>query len=201
MNILHITASPRGSESLSKQLGKAIASKLSDNHPGGILHEHDLSQTPYPHLEEVHLSSFYSVPESRTAAQAEAVRHSDDAIDELFKADTIIISTPMYNFGIPSALKAWIDHIARAGKTFSYSASGAEGLLKNKKVFLAIATGAVFSEEPYQPMDFTENYLKALLGFLGITDVTTFRVEGVAIPDLKEAALSNALHKVATYKF
>ncbi len=201
MNILHVIASPRGNESHSIQLGNAIVKGLQEKYPGSVAQTHNLTTTLFPHLEEVHLNSFYTPAESRTPELEEAVKHSDEAIAELFAADIIVIGSPMYNFGIPSALKAWIDHIARAGKTFSYSASGAEGLLKNKKAYLAIATGAVFSEGLYKEMDFTEKYLTSVLGFLGITDVTTFRVEGVAIPGLQETALPKALQAVEAFAF
>jgi FMN-dependent NADH-azoreductase len=107
----------------------------------------------------------------------------------------------MYNFGIPSSLKAWVDHIARAGVTFRYTAAGAEGLVKNKKAYLAISTGAVFSEGAYKAMDFTEPYLKAVLGFMGITDLTTFRIEGLAIPGVSENAVSKSLQAVSEFNF
>ena len=201
MKILHLISSPRGNESQSSKLGNAIVKKIQEKHPDSLLQTHDLTTTLFPHLEEVHLTSFFTPEESRTPELLEAVKHSDNAIQELFEADFIVISTPMYNFGIPSVLKAWIDHIVRAGKTFRYTANGAEGLVKNKKAFLSIASGAVYSEGIYKAYDFTEPYLKSILGFLGIIDITTFRIEGIAIPELKETAMPKALEIVAEFKF
>ncbi len=201
MKILHLISSPRGNESQSIILGNAIVENIQVKYPDSSIKTHDLTTTLFPHLEEVHLNSFFTPAENRTPELLEAVRHSDNAIKELFDADIIIISTPTYNFGIPSALKAWIDHIARAGITFSYSQNGAEGLIKNKKAYLAVASGAVFSEGEWKAFDFAEPYLKLILGFLGITDITTFRVEGLNIPDLKEAAMPKALETVEEFAF
>lgn len=201
MNILHLITSPRGNASQSIKLGNAIVEKIQHKYPNSILKIHNLTAPVFPHLEEVHLTSFFTPVEGSSPELLEAVKHSDNAIQELFDADIIIIDTPLYNFGIPSTLKAWIDHIARAGKTFKYSATGAEGLLKNKTAYLAIASGAVYSEGVWKDFDFTEPYLRTILGFLGITDVKVFRVEGIAIPDLKENALPKALQTVADFEF
>lgn len=108
----------------------------------------------------------------------------------------IVIGVPMYNFGIHSTLKAWIDHIARSGQTFRYTDKGPEGLIKNKKVYLAISSGGVYSEGPMKAFDFTESYLRTTLGFLGMTNIASFRVEGLAMPDLKETALDKALQNI-----
>ena len=102
----------------------------------------------------------------------------------------------MYNFGIHSSLKAWIDHIARSGQTFTYTEKGPEGLIKNKKVYLAISTGGVYSQGPMKAFDFTESYLRTTLGFLGMTDITAFRVEGLSMPNLKENAWNKALQNI-----
>src|SRR5690606_13185688 len=120
----------------------------------------------------------------------------DEAIAALKAADIIVIGVPMYNFSIHSTLKAWIDHIMRAGVTFKYTEDGPVGLLGNKKVYLAIASGGVYSGDRKQ-FDFTEPYLRAALGFIGITDITTYRVEGVAIPGIQEDAYSKAIEAIA----
>ncbi len=195
MKILHIISSPRGSESFSRQLGAAIIEKLQAANAGSTVLVHDLNKTPFPHLEEVHLHSFFTPVEKRSPEQAEAIRHSDQAIAEIKDADVIVIDSPMYNFGIHSGLKAWVDHIARAGQTFQYGANGPEGLIKGKKVYLAIATGGVYSG-PMAGYDFVEPYLKALLGFLGMTDVSAFRVEGTGMPENKETALPKAIASI-----
>ena len=103
----------------------------------------------------------------------------------------------MYNFGIHSTLKAWIDHIARAGQTFKYTDQGPVGLIENKKVYLAIATGGIYSQGEMKAFDFTEPYLRAVLGFLGLTDVTAFRAEGVNLPTVGAQGLINAIESIA----
>jgi FMN-dependent NADH-azoreductase len=192
MKILHLISSPRGEASFSIKLGDAIIQKLQSGNTETFVKMHDLTHTPFPHLEEVHLNSFFTRAEERTPGQLEAIKHSDAAIAEINDADILVISIPMYNFGIHSTLKAWIDHIARAGVTFAYTENGPVGLIKNKKAYLAIATGGIYSEGPYKSYDFTEPYLRTILGFIGITDVTAFRVEGLNIPGVKETALDKA---------
>ena len=193
MKILNLISSPRGDASFSIKLGDAIIEKLQAANPGSTVKVHNLVKTPFPHLEEVHLNSFFTPKENHTPEMTEAIKHSDQAIAEITDADVIVIGVPMYNFSIHSTLKAWIDHLARAGKTFQYTANGPEGLVKNKKVYLAIATGGVYSDGPMKAYDFTEPYLRTILGFLGMTDVTAFRVEGVNMPDLKDQALEKAI--------
>lgn len=196
MKILHLISSPRGEASFSVKLGKAIVSELQSAHPDHTLITHDLTATPFPHLEEAHITSFFTPEEKRTPELVEAVKHSDEAIAELMNADTIVIDAPMYNFGIPSTLKTWIDHVARAGKTFKYDGKTPEGLVKNKKVYLAISSGGVYSEGFMKAYDFTESYLRAVLGFMGMTDIKAFRVEGVKVPGLQETALNKAIEAI-----
>ena len=196
MKILNLISSPRGDASFSIKLGDAIIQKLQAANPGSTVKIHDLVKTPFPHLEEVHLNSFFTPKENHTPEMTEAIKHSDQAIAEITDADVIVIGVPMYNFSIHSTLKAWIDHLARAGKTFQYTANGPEGLVKNKKVYLAIATGGVYSEGSMKAYDFTEPYLRTILGFLGMTNVTAFRVEGVNMPDLKDQALEKAVQSI-----
>ncbi len=196
MKILHLISSPREQASTSIKLGNAIVEKLKAANPASTVTTHNLAKTTFPHLEEVHLNSFFTPAENHTPELAEAIKHSDEAIAELKDADAIVIGVPMYNFSIHSNLKAWIDHIARAGETFKYTEKGPEGLLKNKKVYLAISSGGVYSKGPMMAYDFTESYLRSVLGFLGMTDVTVFRVEGLSVPDLKDNALNKAFENV-----
>jgi FMN-dependent NADH-azoreductase len=107
----------------------------------------------------------------------------------------------LYNFGIPSVLKAWVDHVARAGVTFSYADGTPKGLVINKKVYLAIASGGIYSEGPMQPLDFAEPFLRGSLGWLGMKDITTFRVEGTSIPQFSESALPKAVGQVNEFAF
>ena len=194
--ILHIISSPKGDNSYSTKLGNAIVNKIKAAHPGSTILVDDLSTHPFPHLEEATLNAFYTPAANQTPDNKLALKNSDQAINEIMEADFIVISTPLWNFGIPSVLKAWIDHIARANVTFTYSESGVEGLIKNKTAYLAMASGAVFSSGPYQPMDFVSSYLKGILGFLGIKDLSVFRVEGSAYPGQAEIALQKGLDSV-----
>lgn len=194
--ILHVISSPRGEASFSIKLGNAIVDKLKDSYPGSDVKEVNLVNMQFPHLEEAHLTSFFTPPESRTEENKAAVRHSDEAIQELMDADVIVIGAPMYNFTIHSSLKAWIDHVVRAGVTFRYDENGAEGLVKNKKVYIAETSGAIYSEGPMQPYDFAAPYLKTILGHIGLTDVSVFRIEGTAIPGVQDSALEKGINSI-----
>jgi FMN-dependent NADH-azoreductase len=196
MQILQILSSPRGAASYSNQLSNALVERLLAANPGSTVQVHDLTNKPFPHLEEAHLQSFFTPAEHRSPEQQQAVRHSDEAIAEIMAADILVIGAPLYNFGISSTLKAWIDHITRAGITFSYANGAPEGLVKGKKVYVAMASGAVYSEAPWSSYDFVAPYLKTILGFLGMTDLTVVRVEGVNMPELKETALATALASI-----
>jgi FMN-dependent NADH-azoreductase len=199
--ILNIISSVKGDDSFSIKLSNAVLDKITSIYPDSSIHTRDLSKSPFPHLEETVFTSFYTPLEKQTNEHKEAVLHSDEAIKALMEADILIIGVPLYNFGIPSTLKAWIDHVARSGVTFRYSDGRPEGLVKNKKVYLAIASGGVYSEGPMKSYDFTEPYLRAVLGFIGLTDITTFRVEGTVIPAMKDTALPKALSQVEEYAF
>ena len=194
--ILHIISSPRGNASLSIKLGNAIIDKIKAEYPGSTVKETNLVTQHFPHLEEAHLTSFFTPPESRTPANLEAIKHSDEAIQELMDADIIVIGAPLYNFSIHSALKAWIDHIVRAGITFKYDESGVHGLINQKKVYIAFSAGGIYSEGPWKPFDFVEPYLRHILGFIGLTDITIFRVEGVNIPGVQDTALEKGIESV-----
>ncbi|WP_461449502.1 FMN-dependent NADH-azoreductase [Mucilaginibacter sp.] len=196
MKILHIISSAKGDASFSLKLGNAVVEKLEAKYPGSTVTTRDVVKHPFPHLEEVHLSSFFTPAENHSPEQAAAIKHSNIAIAELQDADAIVVDVPFYNFSIPSALKAWIDHICRAGVTFHYTANGPEGLVKGKKVYFAIASGGVYSEGPYAPYDFATPYLKGVFGFLGMTNTTILRAEGLSVPDKQEAALAKAIESI-----
>lgn len=191
--ILHIISSPRGDASMSIKLGNAIIEKLQAAYPDSHVKEHDLLKDRFPHLDEMHIASFFTPEENRSAQNKEAIRPSDEAIQEITDADIIVIGTPLFNFGIPSSLKAWIDHIARAGVTFKYDKNGPEGLVKGKKVYVAMASGGIYSDGPMASYDFAVPYLRSDLGFLGMTDITVYRVEGTMIPTIQDTALEKAV--------
>ncbi|OGX90026.1 FMN-dependent NADH-azoreductase [Hymenobacter coccineus] len=195
MNILHVISSPRAA-SYSHRLSNGIVAKLQTAHPGSTVQVRDLVTHPFPHLEEATIQSFQSPAEQRSAPQREATRHSDEVIAELLAADVIVIGAPLYNFGISSNLKAWIDHLVRAGVTFRYGANGPEGLVPNRKVYVAMASGGVYSDGFMKAYDFVSPYLQTVLGFIGLTDVTVARVEGTSNPALEPTALATALDGV-----
>ena len=192
MTILNVISSPRQG-SFSIQLADGIIEKLQTANPGSTVVVRDVATHPFPHLEEVHIQSIRSPAADHSPEQKEAARHSDEVIAEVKAADVIIIGAPMYNFGIPSTLKSWIDHLARANMTFRYTAEGPEGLVTGKKVYVALASGGVYSTGPAAAYDQVTPYLKTVLGFLGMTDVTVVRIEGLAKPDVQETGLAKAL--------
>ena len=194
--ILHIISSPRGNASFSIKLGKAIIEKIKESYPDSIVKERNLVTDSFPHLEAAHLTSFFTPVESRSAESQIAVQHSDQAIAEIMEADILIIGAPLYNFGIHSSLKAWFDHVARAGITFRYDENGPEGLVKNKKVYIAMASGGIYTEGPMQAYDFVVPYLKTVLGFLGMTDVSVIRAEGTSLPGIQDLALEKGVDSV-----
>ena len=195
--VRNITSSPRGAASYSIQFAQALIDRIVAANPGSTVQTTDLVKMNFPHLEEAHLTSFFTPVDQHTEKDKEAIRRSDEAIKEIMEADILVIGAPMYNFSIPSALKAWLDHIIRAGITFRYSEKGIEGLVKGKKVYLVLSSGGIYSEGSMKPNDFVEPYLRTVLGFIGLTDITTVRVEGSAIPGIKETALERAIESIA----
>jgi len=171
--ILHIDTSPMGERSVSRKLGAKVLAELQSRFPGSTLVTRDLVAKPLPHLNGLILGAFFTPAEQHTPELAAAAAESNAAIAELKAADIIVIGAPMWNFGIPSSLKAWIDHIARAGHTFKYGANGPEGMLdKGKKVIIVSSRGGIYSSGPMTAMDFQEDYLRSVLGFIGLTDIS-----------------------------
>jgi FMN-dependent NADH-azoreductase len=192
-NILLIQSSPRGNDSYSHQAARSIVNELQARNPGAKVVVRNLGENPPPHVGLPFITGMYAAPEQRTPEQTKALALSDTLIDELFAADTIVIAAPMHNFAPPSTLKAWIDHVARAGRTFSYGANGPQGLVKGKHAIVVLASGGVYSSEQMKPFDFTEPYLRTVLGFIGITNVDVVRVAGVGNSAIgPEKALASA---------
>lgn len=188
--LLYINSSVRNTGSLSRQLSAEFVAKWQAGNPSGSVVERDLMRNPLPHLTEQLIGAYYTAPEARNADQAHTIKLSDTLVDELIDADVLVIGAPMYNFSVTSGLKAWIDHVARVGRTFKYGANGPEGLLNNTKVYVFIASGGVYSSGPAAGFDHLSTYLRSVLGFLGLSDVTFIRAEGVA---QGEAAVTSAL--------
>jgi FMN-dependent NADH-azoreductase len=192
-NILLVQSSPRGIESLSQQVAHAIVKDLQAHYPEAKVVVRDLAENPPPHVGRDFVSGIHVQPEQLSREQSAAVALSDSLIAELSRAEVLVLAVPMYNFGLPSTLKAWIDYVVRAGRTFSHSPNGVEGLVKGKRAILVLARGGVYSEGPYKPFDFQEPYLRAILGFIGITDVEVVDVAGVAVSAIgPEKALASA---------
>lgn len=176
--LLKIDVSPRGDYSVSRKLSAEFASQWQKTHTGGTIVTRDLVKTELPFVDLPWIVGAYSTPDQHTPEQAAAIQVSDELTAELLAADEIVLATPMYNFSIPAALKAWIDHVVRLGKTFSASY---EGLAKGKKVTLIIASGSVYTPGSHmESYDSETGYLKQILGFIGITDVTVVRAGGVS---------------------
>ena len=180
--LLYITVSPRGNHSISRQLGNAAVHAWKKKNPTGRVIERDLSKTPLTFVDLDWIGGAFAPPEYHTENHKKALAISDELVSELVEADEIILATPMFNFAIPASLKAWIDHVVRAGKTFRYNAEGRpEGLLagKNKKVLAIIASGGAYSERSgMTALDHQSPYLRFILGFMGITDVRFVQAGG-----------------------
>jgi FMN-dependent NADH-azoreductase/putative NADH-flavin reductase len=190
-HVLLITSSPRGADSLSTRFATEIAEGIQARLNGPFT-ARDLAANPPPHIAPAYIHGRVTPPEARTPEQAAAVGFAQELVDELKTADVIVLGSGMINFGLPSQLKAWFDHITWPGVTFSYGDAGLQGLLTGKKVYLVTAAGGVFSEGAYAPFDFQTNYLLHLLGFIGLTDVEAVRIEGTAFgPDAVKTAIAN----------
>lgn len=196
MNILHIDSSILGVNSVTRELGAAVVADLRMRHPQTQLRYRDLAQEPFAHLAEPILAA-QSIPvEQRNAEQQREIAANAQALDEFLAADVVVIGAPMYNFSIPSQLKAWIDRIAVRGKTFRYGANGAEGLAGGKQVIIVSARGGFYGEQsPAAGMDFQESYLKVLFGFLGITDIEFLRAEGLNVSAEQRSKSMQAAHR------
>lgn len=195
-HILHLISSIQGNDSYSIKLGKAVIERIQDKYPNSTVEELNLTDIEIPHLHPDLLRTFFTPEEQLTKQDKESIRFSDQVVKQLLAADIIVIGAPLYNFTIPSSLKAWIDHITRAGITFGYGENGPIGKVRGKKVYVAMSSGGIFSEGPGKANDFVVPYLKAFLGFLGMTDFTAFRAEGLKVPGVKENAMKKAIESI-----
>ncbi|HXJ54549.1 MAG TPA: FMN-dependent NADH-azoreductase [Burkholderiales bacterium] len=185
MNILQIKSSILGGASQSSRLADEFVALLSQQHPEAKLIQRDLAAEPVPHLDGARAGAFFAKPEERTPGQREVIAYSDALIDELRRADVLVLGLPMYNFGVPSQLKAWFDHLARAGETFKYTEKGPVGLLAGKKAYVFAARGGLYGDDHSQTQ-----FVRQFLGFIGITDVEFVYAEGLAIsPDSRNNSL------------
>ena len=195
MNILHITSSPRGAESYSNRVAARVLDELRQRNPGASVMTRDLAREPLPHIDEDFVVATRSPNGPQSEKQRGLLALSNALVDELLTADVVVIAAPMINFTIPSNLKTWVDYVARAGRTFSYSEAGPKGLVTGKQVILVAAKGGVYSANP--ALDFQVPYLKGVLAFLGMTDVEVLDVEGTAYgPEVAEKAVEAASVKL-----
>ena len=193
MTLLHIDSSILGDNSVSRQVSAAIATAITNDAPNTVVVYRDLAADPLPHLSGAHLGGL--APQAELDAGAKA-------LEEFLAADTVVIGAPMYNFTISSQLKAWLDRILAAGKTFRYGPNGVEGLAGGKRVIVALSKGGYYGDgQPAAGMDFQEPYLKAIFGFIGIHDVDFIRAEGIAVgPEQREQGIASALASVTELK-
>lgn len=194
-NVLVINSSVSGGESVSRLLVDAAVAQLAHYHPTAKIRERDLGLQPVPHLTTGTLAGVKGVPGTDAELHTRAL--SDQLIAELRAADTIVIGAPIYNFSIPTGLRAWFDHVLRAGETFSYSSAGPKGLLEGKRVIVIESRGGLYSEGPAQAMDFQEPYLRSLLAFIGLTDVSFVHAEKIGFgPEARSAAIEGARARI-----
>jgi len=186
--ILRIDASARQGDSISRALGDEVVRRLQARYPGAALQTLDLADG-MPHIDEAWVAANFTAADERSATQRERLSASDQAVAALKGADAIVLTAPVYNFSVPSVLKAWIDHVCRAGLTFRYTADGPQGLLADRPVYLVMASGGV----PFgSPVDFASGYLRQVFRFIGIEDVRLIGAQGVAADaaGAREAALA-----------
>lgn len=192
--LLKIQSSLNGSAGQSSQLADRFAQQWLASHPGGRIVMRDLAHDGVPHLTAERFQSFFVAPENRTPEQQAVAAYSDELIEEIKAADVVVFAVPMYNFSVPSTLRAYFDHIARVGVTFQYTAEGPRGLLEGKKAYVFITRGGFYP----QGADTQTPYLKQFLGFIGITDVEFIHAEGLARgEDPREKSLAAARHSIA----
>ena len=185
MKVLHIDSSILGDASVSRQLSQAIVTQLQAKHADATVEYLDLAQQPIPHL----------TAEILMGQDAEQAALGEKIIQQYLDADVVVVGAAMYNFGLPSTLKAWIDRISVAGKTFKYTENGPVGLAGEKKAYIASSRGGVYGEN--SPVDFQEGFLKTVFNFTGVNDVEIIRAEGINMgTESKDQAIASALAQV-----
>jgi FMN-dependent NADH-azoreductase len=196
MNILHIDASASDSAaSHTRRLSSELVKRLKTANPDATIVYRDLVANQLPHV-DMTIRHAWMAENSGDTKLAETMSRSKALVDELKAADVVVVGSPMYNFTVPSTLKAWVDHVAIAGQTFSYTADGPRGLLSGK-VYLVLSSGGIYSQGPFAAYDHLSTYLKAIFYFLGILDVEVIRAEGIAYgPEQDQAAMASAAQQI-----
>ena len=192
--ILHLESSLFGADGASTRMSRDFLSRWQQVRPETVVIHRDLASDPLPHLDAAAVTAFMTPADQRSAAQTEAVARSDELIAELKQADVLVIGLPLYNLGVPSTFKAWIDYVARAGETFRYTENGPEGLVGDKKVYVLTARGGQYNGSPY---DTQTPYVRYILGLFGITDIEFVYAEGLNMGDVaRDAALAAAAEQI-----
>jgi len=196
-NILHVSCSPRGQNSESRRLSEKIIGFLLEREPSAIVIERAIGDGAVPPVDEDYAISQQSAED---VSQAGSAALSNKLIQELENADFVVIGTPVHNFTVPSTLKAWIDHIARVRQTFDVTSEGKVGKLRDRAIFIAVSSGGKYSGEHARQPDFLTPYLKAVLGMIGLYDLTFFSVQGTAFGrDAVAAARSKTEQALRSY--
>jgi FMN-dependent NADH-azoreductase len=193
--VLIIESSARQQDSVSRQLTQTFISQWQTAHPNDSITVRDLAVNPVPHLDINLLGGWMKPAEQRNDLEQVSLERSNQLTDELLAADVLVMAAPMYNFAIPSTLKAWLDHVLRAGVTFKYTDTGPQGLLSGKRAYVLTARGGIYAGSP---ADHQEPYLRQVMAFIGIHDVTFIHAEGMNLGgDFQEKGLSQANAKLS----
>ena len=195
--ILQLNSSIMGEQSYSRKLGNAIVEKIQEKYPESTVEQLDLVECNIPHLTPETLQAMFTPLENQTEETKQKLNLSDKLVKQLFDADIIVIGAPLINRTIHSSLKAWIDHITRRGITFGYSKEGLPmGFVSGKKVYVAMSSGGIYTDEQGRANDFVAPYLQSFLGFLGMTDLTVFRAEGLHVTVVQDMALEKGISSI-----
>lgn len=195
--ILQLDSSIMGEQSYSRKLGNAIVEKIREKYPESTIEQLDLVESNIPHLAPETVQAMFTPSEHQTDEIRQRLHLSDKLVKQLVDADIIVIGAPLINRTIHSSLKAWIDHITRRGITFGYSAEGLPiGFVTGKKVYVAMSSGGIYTDEQGKANDFVAPYLQSFLGFLGMTDFTVFRAEGLHVSVIQDKALEKGINSI-----
>lgn len=199
-NLLHIETSPRFGRSQSRALGADFIAAWQASHPEGVVTNLDLTQQPVPLVTTGWVEGAFTPPDGHSPEAKAAIAVSNAYVDQLLAADQVVITTPMYNLSIPAALKAWIDQIVRVGRTFAFDNGSFKGLVTGRKFTIIVASGSDFRPKgPAGGYNFVEPYLRAILGFIGVTDVTFVYGHSMNLPDeAKAGVLAEARQELQT---
>ena len=192
-HILHIDSSPRGDRSHSRKLSHEFITAWKTAHPEDTLSYRDIGHNPVPHVDEPWIAAAYSPPEAHTPELSQALKISDELVDEFIAADRYVFGVPMYNFSVPSTFKAYIDQIVRVNRTFAVNEQGYQGLVKGKKMLVITASGGTYREgTPAAGYNFQEPFLRAIFGLVGVTDITFIHADNLSSDDVAEQSISEA---------